>query len=244
MKISVVTVTYNDLAGLEKTAKSLAEQKTNFEWIVIDGGTLNFNLDLMKRYTFLSRLISEKDNGIYDAMSKGLSLVSGEYVIFMNSGDVFSGINALCTAEKMLNDADVVYFSSNFMANNNTAYIRYARNPNVSVKHSVPGNQQATVYKVSYIRNIGIPCDYKICGDYALAAKIFKFKGVAKNSDYVLSNFYLGGASTVKILKLCHEAYLIQRNVINLPIWYCFISLGRRFVGLCATWLIYKYKLI
>ena len=91
MKFSVITVTYQDFIGLKKTLKSLAKlNKKKYEHIVIDGGSDNRTLELIKKYSSrIDKWVSESDKGIYDAMNKGLKFVSDEnnIVSFLNSGD-------------------------------------------------------------------------------------------------------------------------------------------------------------
>ena len=91
MKFSVITVTFNNFIGLKKTLKSLAKfNKKKYEHIVIDGGSNNRTLDLIKKYSSrIDKWVSERDEGIYDAMNKGLKFVSDEnnIISFLNSGD-------------------------------------------------------------------------------------------------------------------------------------------------------------
>lgn len=88
-KLSVITICYNDLSGLKATYRSLHSSIDSVDWIVIDGGsndgTLKF-LNSIKSKT--AYMCSESDNGIYDAMNKGLDKVKSELVLFLNSGDV------------------------------------------------------------------------------------------------------------------------------------------------------------
>lgn len=91
MKFSVITVTFKDFVGLNQTLESLAKlNKTKYEHIIIDGGSDSKILDLINKYgSRIDKWVSEPDKGIYDAMNKGLKLVSDEnnIVSFLNSGD-------------------------------------------------------------------------------------------------------------------------------------------------------------
>lgn len=91
MKLSIITVTYQNLIGLKETYYSLFKQVGSFEWIVVDGGSTDLTSDFLKSCPLISKWISEKDFGIYDAMNKGLSLATGEGIIFLNAGDRFFG---------------------------------------------------------------------------------------------------------------------------------------------------------
>ena len=110
-KLSVITIVYNNVRDIERTLLSVVNQTyPNIEYIVVDGASTDGTLELLKKYeSKLSKLITEKDQGIYDAMNKGLALATGDYVLFMNSGDE---IYAPDTVEKIFAtepDADIYY---------------------------------------------------------------------------------------------------------------------------------------
>ena len=85
-KITVVTVVYNGILTLDATIKSVISQTySNLEYIVVDGGSTDGTLELLKKYNSqISIIISEKDDGLYDAMNKGIALSTGEWICFMN----------------------------------------------------------------------------------------------------------------------------------------------------------------
>ena len=91
--ITIITVVFNDDSKIEKTIKSIKKQSyRNLEYIIIDGGSTDKTLDIIKKYdNFIDYWVSEKDNGIYDAMNKGCRLALGEGLVFLNSGDIFVG---------------------------------------------------------------------------------------------------------------------------------------------------------
>ena len=92
-KISVITINFNNKFGLEKTIQSVISQPLfieHIEYIIIDGGSNDDSVETIKKFEgSIHSWISEKDEGIFHAMNKGLQKATGEYVIFMNSGDVF-----------------------------------------------------------------------------------------------------------------------------------------------------------
>lgn len=110
--ISVITVTYNAEKVIEKTVQSLAEQSfQDFEHLVIDGASKD---QTVKKITESrvpgSRIVSEPDKGLYDAMNKGLRLAKGKYVIFLNAGDRFHDKSTLQSyAEMARQGADIIY---------------------------------------------------------------------------------------------------------------------------------------
>jgi glycosyltransferase involved in cell wall biosynthesis len=110
-KLSVITIVYNNVRDIERTVLSVLNQSyANIEYLVIDGASNDGTLGILKKYEGkISRLISERDKGIYDAMNKGLALANGDYVLFMNSGDE---IYASDTVEKIFateSDGDIYY---------------------------------------------------------------------------------------------------------------------------------------
>lgn len=96
-RISIITVVFNAVGSIEKTIQSVLSQNyQNVEYIVVDGGSTDGTLDIIKKYDkCISQYVSEKDDGIYDAMNKGLKMASGEWINFMNAGDCFSDENVL-----------------------------------------------------------------------------------------------------------------------------------------------------
>jgi len=110
-KLSVVTIVYNNVNDIERTMLSVLNQTyTNIEYIIVDGLSNDGTLDIINKYqSRISKVISEKDKGIYDAMNKGIALATGDYIIFMNSGDEFYAAD---TVEKVFAtepDADIYY---------------------------------------------------------------------------------------------------------------------------------------
>ena len=94
MKLSIITVNYNDAKGLEHTIKSVISQSyRDFEFIVIDGGSSDGSLDIIKKYERnIDYWVSEPDGGIYQGMNKGLRQAKGDYVNFMNTLDTDADI--------------------------------------------------------------------------------------------------------------------------------------------------------
>jgi glycosyltransferase involved in cell wall biosynthesis len=109
-KISVVTVCYNAQNTIEKTIRSVINQENaDIEYIIQDGGSIDNTLDIINRYKkkYAINLESAKDKGLYDAMNKAVSKASGDYIIFLNSGDVFFDNNVLYNITKELS-TDIV----------------------------------------------------------------------------------------------------------------------------------------
>lgn len=91
MRISIITVNFNNKDGLERTIKSVISQKPElYEYIIIDGGSTDGSVDVIKKHSqHIHYWVSEKDNGIYHAMNKGIAVATGDYCNFLNSGDTY-----------------------------------------------------------------------------------------------------------------------------------------------------------
>jgi len=111
-KFSIITVNYNNLEGLKKTVESVKNQTyQKFEYIVIDGGSYDGSLEFIKdNESLLDYWVSEPDSGVYQAMNKGIKKASGEYLLFLNSGDHFYNDEVLEKNHKAIKDSDIIYF--------------------------------------------------------------------------------------------------------------------------------------
>ncbi len=104
--ISVITINFNGAGHIEKTIKSVLDQTyRDIEYIVIDGGSTDGSIEIIDRYrTDIQHCISEADDGIADAMNKGIRLATGEYIVFLHAGDVFTNKTSLDDACKYIDD--------------------------------------------------------------------------------------------------------------------------------------------
>lgn len=119
MKVTIITVCFNAFEDLKKTLNSVLNQTyTDYEYIVIDGGSYDRTLELLKQYKSLFtsagksfHFVSEKDNGTYDAMNKGARMAQGEWINYMNAGDSFYATTTLQEffSHRIANNIGVVY---------------------------------------------------------------------------------------------------------------------------------------
>ena len=120
MKLSIITINYNNAAGLKKTLDSVASQTcTDFEHIIVDGASTDESVEMIREYenTLSSRLsplasrlnwISESDTGIYNAMNKGVRMAKGEYTLMLNSGDYLVDENVVEKILPLLESTDII----------------------------------------------------------------------------------------------------------------------------------------
>jgi putative colanic acid biosynthesis glycosyltransferase len=242
---SIITVVLNDLDGLEKTRDSLVTQKfRNIEWIVVDGGSKDGSSEYAdSEKNLIIKLMIEKDSGIYDAMNKGVSLCSGNFILFLNAGDELPNDLALLQVSKFLlknKKVEIIFGGANLIFPNGKSVYREPRDINNYIWHGIPANHQATYFRREVIRNFPYDLGYRICGDYYIMAKLFK-KGV--NAEYMntpLVNFEVGGISLKTPSKLFYEPYLIQRDILNVPLVLRIMSLLKRIIATFGTFILFR----
>ena len=121
MKVSIITVVFNGIRTIEQTIKSVLNQSyKNIEYIIIDGGSTDGTLDIIRKYeNYLSYIISEPDHGIYDAMNKGIQKSTGDIVGIINSDDWYEVNTVSQVVERFESFAvDLVYGDINFIGKN------------------------------------------------------------------------------------------------------------------------------
>jgi len=169
--LSIVTVCYNEEDDIEKTCRSIQSQVfKNFEWIVIDGGSTDKTLCILNKYKDnITKIISEKDDGVYDAMNKGISFAKGEYVLFLNGGDYlvdylslqFVFDNNICTGDVLYGDVLYLYRDGHKEKSNFPNKIKR----NYFAKNCI-GHQASFINKKLFYRFGFYNKDLKIVGDW------------------------------------------------------------------------------
>jgi len=109
MKISVITATYNSAVTVEETLTCIREQDhPDIEHIIVDGGSTDTTLDIVRRFPHVSRVVSEKDKGIYDAMNKGIGLSTGSVIGILNSDDIYTDRGVLSAVADAFRDPAIM----------------------------------------------------------------------------------------------------------------------------------------
>jgi putative colanic acid biosynthesis glycosyltransferase len=172
-RISVITVNLNNGAGLEKTIRSVISQRNvSVEYIVIDGGSVDGSREIIKEYEpQIATWISERDCGPYDAMNKGIGLAKGEWISFMNSGDVFYSPDSLAgIIQHLRKDVfDAVYGDSLADYGNFKVY-RKAR-PFEELWKGMVFSHQALLLRASILKIERFDTSYTKIADYDLVIR-------------------------------------------------------------------------
>ena len=174
--ISVITICYNAEKELEQTILSVINQTyKNIEYIIIDGGSSDNSINIIKKYNNkISHWISEPDNGIYDAMNKGIKIATGDYISFMNAGDSFYNSTTMeeLSKELSINQPDIIYGNANFIYEWGTKIqIPY---PIETLNKRMAFCHLASLVKTSLMKQELFDTSYKISSDYNFLYHQFK----------------------------------------------------------------------
>lgn len=185
-KITIVTVTFNCRDIIEKTIKSvLSQDYANIEYIIIDGNSQDGTKDIINKYiNRIDTFISEPDKGIYDAMNKGLERATGDWVFFLNSGDVFCNNEVLSkVAAHFKKETDVVWGNVKAIRNKQIIDIEY-HTPffkNNKFFHGMGFSHQSVFVRTKKAQEKKFDLSYKCCADYNMMVQLYKS---GANFDY------------------------------------------------------------
>jgi glycosyltransferase involved in cell wall biosynthesis len=209
-KVSFITVVFNNRVNLEKTISAVKNQKyTNTEIVIIDGGSTDGTLDIIAKYKdVITYYVSEKDKGIYDAMNKGLKAATGDYVWFMNSGDVPYNDDTLMNVFDTGKDGDVYYGDTEMVDEYGKSYGNRTLKVPPEVldwRKMINGmivSHQSIIAKRSLCGEYNT--NYRFVSDIDWAIRLLKKSNKVINTNLTLSKFLIGGYSrkyTIESLK-------------------------------------------
>lgn len=216
--ISIVTITFNAETTLPPTMKSVAEQDfRDFEHIIIDGASGDHTLDIARKGVNV-RILSEPDNGLYDAMNKGLKMARGKYVIFLNAGDAFHSADTLSKyATKAAEDCDIIYGDTLIVDSNRTTIgPRHYSVPEVLTKKSFAKGMLICHQAFMVKRDLAPLYDlkYRFSADYDWCIKCIEQADMRKcaNLDCVTIDYLSDGLTDKNKLKSLRERYRVMTS--------------------------------
>ena len=206
MKISVITVCYNSAETIARTLSSVREQTYgNIEHIIVDGGSKDTTLAVVAAEgQHVAKLVSEKDNGIYDAMNKGIQLATGDVVAFLNADDFYKDPDVLAQVAKVMHAeqlhalyGDVEFFRP---GTQNVVARHYKSGRFTAARLGwgwMPAHPALFVHRALFER-FGVFCtDYRIAGDFEFIARVFKHPELChRHLPKSLVCMQMGGVST------------------------------------------------
>ena len=206
MKISIITVCYNSAETIGDTLRSVREQTyKNIEHIIVDGGSTDCTLDVVAAEgAHVAKLISEKDNGIYDAMNKGIKFATGDVVAFLNADDFYKDADALAQVAFVMQSEqlDALYGDVEFFrAGQQDVVVRRYNSGRFTAGRLgwgwMPAHPALFVCRTLFERYGMFRTDYRIAGDFEFVARVFKQPELRHRHLYEsLVCMQIGGAST------------------------------------------------
>ena len=218
MKLSVITINYNGREGLQRTINSvLAQTFTDYEWIVIDGGSTDGSKELIEQYAaHFSYWVSEPDGGVYQAMNKGIRHASGEYLQFLNGGDWLYSPTTLADVFNTHHDADVLYGDSNIIEPVKDAWIK--REPDKLILghfYSASIGHQSAFVKRTCFEKIGLYDEsFKIIADWKFFLTALLNNMSFAHLPITVANFDLTGMSATQPEQTNIEKEIIRNTLI------------------------------
>jgi len=210
--ISIITVTKDAKQQLEETIKSITTQTyPSVEYIIIDGDSKDGSKELIKNYAnFIKYSISEKDEGIYDAMNKGLAQVSGEWVVFLNAGDIFVDENLLYSFANNIDNNIDIFYGSRYIENNHLQETE-------KLDHFyslMPFGHQGAFTKAKLFEKYSFDKTYKLSADYDFFLKCYTEDYKFENLHFPICHFDTQGLSKqLKITSLVESLYILSKYV-------------------------------
>ena len=205
MKVSVVTVCFNSAETIERTIASVREQDyACIEHIIIDGGSSDGTLEIIEKYSSALQYISEKDDGVYDAMNKGISRAAGNLIVFLNSDDWFAHDGALSLMVRPFEQdkqLEIGIFGVSIVRSSNEMrpvrrIAAHGFRPAMLLLGMMPPHPGMIVKKYALQSSGYFKRDYKICGDYEWCLRAFlKHKFTYRSSKEEVVTMLEGGLS-------------------------------------------------
>ncbi|MCB0478353.1 MAG: glycosyltransferase [Crocinitomicaceae bacterium] len=215
-QLSIITINFNNREGLSKTFQSIRKIKNDqIEYIVIDAMSSDGSGELIKENEeWIDLSVVESDKGIYDGMNKGIALASGQYCIFINSGDLLVDTEILQHIEKT-KAMDIVY--GNTLVHYDSGFERIAKAVPVSeIWKSLPFIHQSVWVKTDILKQELFDLNYKFCSDYESFCRLESKKYSFKQIDYTIAQIEAGGLSDEKRDEATAEVFEISKKYRNL----------------------------
>lgn len=211
MKLSIVTVCLNDKFGLEKTIKSVSNQiYSQFQFIVIDGGSSDGSIELIEKSSRIDKFISEKDNGIYDAMNKGIQLCKGDFILFLNAGDTLQSSDTLSkVVQQLSNTLNIYYGKCVIELPGGKQKMIIPKVDNLQFKYGLPFNHQSCFTPKKLIEKTLFNSNYRILGDLDF------YKSIYRNHSFIFLNETVAIYSMDGISSKYSKRYVLEVKAIN-----------------------------
>lgn len=216
-KISIITIVYNNVRDIEHTILSVINQSySHIEYIIIDGTSTDGTLNIIQKYRgSIDILVSEKDAGIYDAMNKGLAKATGDYVLFLNSGDELFDNNTIQTIVEKGKGADIIYGETKLVDEDRKIIgDRRHKAPQQFDWKSFQYGMNVCHQSIYVKREIAQPYDlqYKLSADVDWVIRAAKKAKTTQNVNCYVARYLVGGMSQKRHKQSLKERYAIFKK--------------------------------
>lgn len=227
MKVTVVTAVLNDAGHIEQTILSVISQTDiEIEYIIVDGGSKDGTLELIGKYKDkISLLISEPDRGVYDAMNKGIKYSTGDFVYFINSGDILLNPSILSKIKlEELKERNAIIYGNVVVAYGNIEALEKPR-PFFNSKMKFKGIgicHQSMFFPGKLIRNEKYDLSYNIAADYDLAYRLWRKGTEFLYKDITIAKYDWGkgiSSNPYKLLDVYRENARVCHQQLNPLYW-------------------------
>lgn len=212
--LSIITVCYNSAPLLEDTIESILSQKTSsVEYIIVDGASTDETPKVLKQHRdHIDLIIREPDDGIFDAMNKGISNAKGKYLLFVNAGDTLCDGSLKYIGSQVTTDLDVYYFGYYNLVTVRGEKLIFEGPKSLNLSHEIPTCHNAMAISKKTFDSYGLyDTSYRLCADYEwLCRNNAKLK--TKHCDKKLLYYLLGGVSEIDELTVLIEKALISKK--------------------------------
>ena len=207
--VSIITVVFNGEETIQRTINSVQSQTyKNIEYIVIDGCSTDGTLDILNsNIGLIDKIVSEKDNGIYDAMNKGIGIANGDYILLLNSDDWYE-LDAVerLVQEKFSSGADIVGGLARYISSNGESKILPSMSFDAATLLRMPLRHQTMLVPKSIYEKVGTySLDYSIISDFEFTIRLYLEGYSYSEVDAPLLNFVTTGVSNTNWAKLHAE---------------------------------------
>lgn len=214
IKYSIVTVCYNAADCIENTIKSVINQSySNYEYIIIDGGSKDYTIEIIGKYrNGISVFVSEPDNGIYDAMNKGIMAAKGEWIIFMNAGDVFYSNDVLeKIAPETLGDQAMIVGDT--VVQMDSVIYKIPCKPfyeHLPLHQDMGWFHQSSFVRTDLAKRYPFDLTFKLAADYNMVIELYRRSYSFKQVDVIIAKYDLNGVSYQKKRQHLFETLMID----------------------------------
>jgi len=241
LKVTLITISYNNEKEISQTIKSVINQTySNIEYIIVDGASKDLTLKIIEEYgSNISKVISEPDKGIYDAINKGIKNATGDIIGLIHAGDELYDNNVIEKVVRCFTESniDALYGHSKILSEDGSKVVRINKSPEYNERLFPLGwfpSHQSFYASRELFDHLGLyNLKYKIAADYELLFRfIYVNKVIVKLLDEYLIKFKVGGTSTksvkniIKLNKECINAW--HDNGIKMPFYTIPLKLLRK----------------